>query len=216
MLKTSSPHNLILFGGTFDPPHLGHLNTALAVQTHFGFEHFIFLPCKTPVLKKASTATCDERIHMIKLMIESFPEFEIDLREIQRETPSFMVNTLQSFRKELGDEVSITLLLGMDAFLQLPQWHAWEKILTFCHVLVMKRAKIHAEYGSVLKSLLTTHEVFDKTELLNHPFGKIYQYNAGKYAISSRLLRQKMKAEKDVREYLPEAVYEYIIEQKLY
>lgn len=247
-------NNLIIFGGTFDPPHLGHLNTALAVQKHMQFERFLFLPCKFPVLKKNTTASSEQRIQMLELMLLSYPEFEIDLREIQRPTPSFMVDTLQSFRDDLGNEISITLLLGMDAFLQLPQWHAWEKILELCHLLVMKRIHIHesnilspvlpsvtrdlpaltsiaisgdlssqapredrrATASKELESTLKAHEIFDKTQLLTYPCGKIYQYNAGEYAISSSQLRQKMAAAEDVKGYLSERVFWYINEHKIY
>ncbi len=230
MLKKTNPHSILLYGGSFDPPHLGHLNTALAVQKHIPFERFIFLPCKNPVLKKETTASSDQRVHMIKLMLESQPhtsprrpersegspsKFEIDLREIQRETASYMVDTLQSYREELGVEVSITLLLGMDAFLQLPQWQSWERILELGHLLVMKRAQID-ETTTSLKSLLETHEIFDKTQLLNHACGKIYQYNAGEYAISSSVLRIKIESGVDVHDYLPELVYRYINERKIY
>lgn len=210
-------HNILIFGGSFDPPHSGHLNTALAIQKNISFERFIFLPCKTPVLKKATTASCDQRIDMLKRMLAPYPGFEIDLREIQRETPSFMVDTLANFREELGNKLSITLLMGLDAFLQLPQWHAWHKLLDLSHLLVMTRAEIDIQtMPAQLKTLLKHHEILDKTELFNQPHGKIYQYNAGEYAISSSSLRQKMEAGEDVRPYLPESVYQYINKQNIY
>ena len=132
--------NLVIYGGTFDPPHLGHLNTALAIQDILHFDRLIFLPCKTPVLKQATLASSEQRVNMLKLALEGYSNFDIDLREITRITPSFMVETLESFRQDLGDQVAITLCLGSDAFLQLPQWHSWRKILKLSNVLVIKRA----------------------------------------------------------------------------
>jgi len=210
-------NNILIYGGSFDPPHLGHLNTAIAVQNHFQFERFVFLPCKTPVLKQAATATCKQRLEMLKLALAPYPAFEIDQREIQRKTPSYMLDTLQSFREELGENTSITLLLGMDAFLQLPKWHAWDKILDLSHLLIIHRPKIDSQtLNEQLKIVLKTHEVLDKAELLKQPFGTIYQYNAGEYAISSSCLRQKMKAGESIRTYLPETVYQYIKQEKPY
>ena len=210
-------HNILIFGGSFDPPHLGHLNTALTIQNHIQLERFIFLPCKAPILKKITIASCEQRIHMLKLALESHSQFEIDLREIHRKTPSYMVNTLKSFRDELGNNISITLLIGMDAFLQLPQWHAWQELLDLSHILVMKRAQIDTQVmPKQVSALLNSNEVFDKAELLTKPYGKIYQYNAGEYAISSTALRQKINAGEDVRLYLPEAVYQYLIKKKIY
>lgn len=210
-------NNILIYGGSFDPIHLGHLNTALAVQKHMQFGRFIFLPCKTPVLKKATTATCEQRIHMLELALAPYPKFAIDLREIQRDTPSFMVDTLKSFRDELGGQAAMTLLLGMDAFLQLPHWHAWEKILKLSHLLVIKRATIDEKILSEeLKTLLNTHETINKADLLDNPYGKIYQYNAGEYPISSSDLRQKIKTGEDARPYLPEGIDQYLKIEKLY
>jgi nicotinate-nucleotide adenylyltransferase len=209
-------HNLVLFGGTFDPVHLGHVNTALAIQNHMHFERFIFLPCKSPVLKNTTMASSEQRIDMLKLAIRPWPEFELDLREIKRETPSFMVDTLQSFREELGNQVSITLLLGMDAFLQLPQWHEWQKILELSHLLVIQRIQVtETLMPPALKTLFKTHSG-NKNSLLTHAYGKIYQFNAGEYAISSSCLRQKMAAREDIQLYLPEGVYQYIQREKIY
>lgn len=204
-------HNLIIYGGSFDPPHLGHLNTAVAVQNHMQFERFIFLPCKNPVLKMATTASCAQRVQMLKLALKPWPKFEIDLREIDRDTPSFMVDTLQSFRDELGKQVSITLLLGEDAFLQLPQWHRWQTLLQLCHLLVIKRPGVrHESMPEELKTRRVTDDIF------NSPHGNIYHYNAGEYDISSSCLRQKMKDGEDVSPYLPEFVYQYINEYNIY
>ncbi len=209
-------NNLVIFGGTFDPPHMGHIRTAIAVQSHMQFERFIFLPCKTPVLKHASTATTRQRIHMLNLALAPYPEFSIDLREIERDSPSYMVYTLQSFRTEYGNDVSLTLLLGMDAFLQLPQWHDWSSILKLCNLLVIKRGNGVHNITSEIKSLLKMHETFDNAELLNHPCGKIYQYNAGEYLISSSDLREKIAAGKEVSDCLSESVYEYINKAAIY
>lgn len=210
-------HNILIYGGSFDPPHFGHIKTVLAVQNQVQFERVIFLPCKTPVLKKATTASCDQRIQMLKLALTGQLEFEIDPREIQRDTPSYMVDTLQSFRDELGENISITLLLGMDAFLQLPQWHAWHKLLELSHLLVMKRAHVDNKImPEQLKSLLNKHEIYNETELAKQSRGKIYQYNAGEYSISSSDLRGKIKSGEDVQSYLPELVYQYINENKIY
>ena len=162
--------NILIYGGSFDPPHFGHINTALAVQNHVQFERVIYLPCKSPVLKKPATTSCEQRIQMLKLALEAHPEFEIDLRETLHTTPSYMVNTLHSFRDEMGENMSITILLGMDAFLQLPQWHTWHKLLELSHLLVIKRAQIDEETMSEqLKTLLTKHEVFNATALLEQP-----------------------------------------------
>ena len=216
--------NIIIYGGTFDPPHYGHLNTARAVQNNFHFDRFVFLPCKTPVLKDVAVASSAQRVSMLKLALEDYPEFEIDLREITRSTPSFMVETLESFHQSLDQNTAVTLCLGSDAFMQLPQWHSWQKILELSNILVIKRAQnpflqtddSAATSTETIKTLLLNHETFDKNTLLTQPFGKIYRFDAGQYLVSSSWLRQQLKAGNNIDTYLPKKVYLYIKAQALY
>ena len=209
-------NNVLIYGGAFDPPHNGHLNTAIAVQNHFHFDRFIFLPSKTPVLKNPSLASCEQRLEMLNLAIKGHPEFEVDPRETTRDTPSFMVETLESFRQELGYMTSITLGLGRDAFLQLPKWHAWEKIISLCNILVIKRDVGVADEGKSLRKLVLMHETSDKSILKISPHGKIYPFDAGHYPISSSWIREQLKTGQDVGAYLPAGVYEYIKNRALY
>lgn len=236
--------NLIIYGGTFDPPHLGHLNTALTIQDILHFNRLIFLPCKTPVLKQATLASSEQRVNMLKLALEGYSNFEIDLREITRDTPSFMVDTLEAFRRELGGQTAITLCIGSDAFIQLPQWHCWEKILKLSNLLVIKRAPDPVKAQSYdtepdqadscdqaagrqnretfdqsmkcLQNLLLTHETFDKNTLKIQPYGAIYRFDAGQYPISSSWLREELQAGHNVDAYLPPRVIQYIKSQALY
>lgn len=213
MLATS----LVIYGGTFDPPHYGHLNTAQAVQAHLSFDRFIFLPCKLPVLKNAAYATAEERLEMLKLALAEEPTFEIDTREMMRNTPSFMSETLKSFRHELGPETSISICLGLDAFMQFTKWHQWETILALGNLLVMQRANINESHlEESVKKLLYTCEVFNKQDLLKHSSGKIYRFDAGYYPVSSTWIRNELQLGHRIEGYLPARVYEFIREKQLY
>ena len=210
-------NNLVIFGGSFDPPHWGHINTALAVQQYFHFQHFIFLPCKTPVLKPANIATPTQRLMMLKLALTEYSEFEVDAREINRPTPSYMVHTLESYRAEWGENTAITLLLGMDAFIQLPQWYQWDRLLGLAHLLILNRNPAPtAEFSSPLNHLLLICKTHDKDDLLKQPHGKILCYDAGYYPISSTQLRNKVHAGESIESYAPQSVIQYIKDQALY
>jgi nicotinate-nucleotide adenylyltransferase len=209
--------NMAIYGGTFDPPHLGHVKTAQAVQHYFQFDKLTFMPCKIPVLKGSALATSQQRLEMLKLALADYQNFTIDTRELDRDTPSYMVDTLMSIRKEWGDSIAITLCIGMDTFLQLPEWHAWQDILGLCHLLVMKRAVATKEtLPNVLKKLLLSSETSEKQCLLTQPNGKIYCFDAGQYPISSTSIRLKIQRGEDVSSYLSETVYQYIMMQALY
>jgi nicotinate-nucleotide adenylyltransferase len=208
--------HILIYGGSFDPPHLGHVNTVISVQQTFHFQKVILLPCKTPVLKEPTTASPAHRVHMLQEIFAKNHEFEVDLREILRPEPSYMINTLRDFREEFGANLSITLLMGMDAFLQLPQWHCWQTLLTLCHFLVIDRADINHNLSKTLAELLDTHETIDKNDLLSTPFGKIMRFNAGNYLISSSQIRQKIKQGIDIQIDVPNVVYQYIQTHRIY
>lgn len=208
--------NLAIYGGTFDPPHNGHLNTAIAIQNYFHFERFLFLPCKMPVLKEAALATTEERLHMLNLALSDTPEFIIDPREIERETPSYMVNTLRSYREEFGHKLSITLCMGLDTFKQLHLWHEWQEIINLSNLLIMKRPAVDENKLPLRLKDLLSKPVKDKKVLLNSPSGKLFYFDAGQYPISSTELREQLIQGNDVSAYIPANVYSYIKKQALY
>lgn len=200
---------LLIYGGSFDPPHLGHIKTASAVQKKFNFDTFFFVPCKQPVLKSKSIASSAQRLDMLKLALTSYSQFEfqIDTRELDRDTPSFMLDTLTSFQEEYKNKASITLLLGMDAFLELPRWHQWKKILTCCDLLVMQRAG-EDQNKTISRELEAA---------LHASSCQLIFFEAGNYPIASSTLRKRIKAGEELEgNLLPKAVYDYITAHHLY
>ncbi len=209
-------HSIAILGGTFDPVHNGHIQTSLAIQSNFNFDTYYFLPCKIPSIKPPTCANTQQRIEMLQLAIKNHPDFKLDLREIKRDSPSYMVETLASFREE-KKHAAITLIMGYDAFLSLPQWHQWERIIELANLLVINRTQF-SDYSipEAIKKLLIEHKTENKTELLDKPAGAIYLFDAGNYEISSTHIRKELKKNKSVETKLPKEVYEYIKRQALY
>ncbi|RAP36281.1 hypothetical protein B1207_09030 [Legionella quinlivanii] len=208
--------NVLIFGGTFDPVHKGHLGIAENVQQHFHFQRFIFLPCKLPLLKQSATASPTQRLKMLELALADYPvscHFEIDEREINRPSPSYTVTTLESYREELGENVALTLLMGMDSFHQLPQWHQWTRILELANILVIKRPDISPSDSSNLTESLSRHLTKREVDLKNTAQGLIYFFDAGAYPISSTEIRRNSLLNS---ENMPESVLEFITHNKLY
>jgi nicotinate-nucleotide adenylyltransferase len=207
---------IAIFGGTFDPVHNGHIETSKNIQTTFHFNNYYFLPCKTPTMKPATTANNLQRITMLELALKQLNDFSIDLREMNRDTPSYMVDTLTTYRTEYKN-ASITLILGYDAFLSLPKWHHWEQIITLAHLLVINRNQFATTtIPEALQELLIKHKSKNKTDLQNNKAGIIYEFDAGNYLISSTEIKKELKNQLYIDEQLPIAVYQYIKEQKLY
>lgn len=208
---------ILIYGGSFDPPHLGHLNVALKVQDHFHFDRFIFLPCKSPVLKNPSIASEKHRYEMLKILLSKYSQFSISTCELDRDTPSYMVDTLEKFRNELGSQVSITLLLGQDAFFQLNRWHDWYKLPKLCNLLVIYRSGILLEQNiseKILSMFVDCRQLpFD---ILNSPCGKLTYFNAGSYPVSSTDIRHTIQSEGCVDFGLSKEIVDYIQRYNLY
>ncbi|MBA2710442.1 MAG: nicotinate-nucleotide adenylyltransferase [Tatlockia sp.] len=212
-------HNLLIYGGTFDPVHNGHIQTAVNVQKQFDFERFIFLPCKIPVLKNQALATASQRVKMIELALAPLSQhsFEINLSEINRNTPSYMVESLEYFRNKLGVNISITLLMGRDTFNQLPSWYQWTKLLKLTNLLVIKRPG-YKEFTETeeLRELIQNHETFVLDEIKKQRHGLIYSYDAGTYNFSSTWIREQIHEKNELKAYLSDSVIDYIRQNNLY
>ncbi|WP_454782554.1 nicotinate-nucleotide adenylyltransferase [Legionella sp. WA2022007384] len=209
-------HSIAIFGGTFDPIHNGHLQASISIQSYFKFDSYIFLPCKVPTIKPPSLANKAQRIEMIKLAIQEIPDFKLDLREIERDTPSYMVETLHSFRLEYPN-ASITLIIGYDAFLSLPHWYQWEKIITLANLLVINRIEFADKaLPEIMQRFLKKYQRTSKDQVLNAQAGNVFLFDAGHYEISSTALREAIKKGADVQDKLPYRIYEYIKSQELY
>ncbi|MFY7697489.1 MAG: nicotinate-nucleotide adenylyltransferase [Legionella sp.] len=210
-------NNVVIFGGTFDPPHLGHLNTAINVQSIFNFDNFFFLPCKSPVLKKTTGASVEQRLQMLKLALSSYEKFKIDEQEMRRKEPSYMFDTLTNYRRQWGKNIAVTLLLGYDAFLQLPQWYRWTELSTLANLLIISRPLTNTTELTVeLAQFVACANTNNLNDLFSNRAGKIFFYDAGCYAISSTEIRQCISENKDISTYLPITVYEYIKNNSLY
>ncbi len=213
-------HQILLVGGTFCPPHRAHMELAKKAQERYGFDDVIFIPCKSPVLDKKAHASVEDRLAMLRLAIEPFQHFSIDLCEINRSTPSYMATTLAFFRERYGEQSSLTLLIGMDNFLQLPRWHDWESILKRCHLLVADRPPIQAIFNQTLKKLLQKHQANTIQHIGNSAFGTITFMHEGQYHISSTDIRENIKEriqnKENTDDLISPAVRDYIEKHNLF
>jgi nicotinate-nucleotide adenylyltransferase len=218
------PHanSLAVYGGTFSPIHRGHIEVARFLQETFKFDEFKFLPNQSPVLDKSASAPMKHRLAMLKLALAPYPQFSIDQRELERPTPSYMVDTLQSLTADYGSDTSITVIIGMDNFQQFHRWRDWKTILTLCNLIVLERPNIDNKLNPLLKDLIEKGEM----RIMTHPrdlhsgHGGVYYCDAGSYDISSTKIRQLIQEGQSDASYLrknvPTDVLSYIQKHNLF
>ncbi len=126
-----------VFGGTFDPPHIGHLVASLRCIEALGLSKVIFVPCFVPPHKlKYPISPYDVRVKMVKLAIQGVDEFEVSRIEEKLPTPSYTVNTLEFLRQRYND---LFLLVGTDQAKVFSEWHDYERLFDLAKVVVFPR-----------------------------------------------------------------------------
>lgn len=132
---------IVLFGGTFDPIHLGHTTVASHAAKHIGADKLIFVPAKRSPLKGfLPLASDDDRLEMISLAVAGEESFEVSDFELRRPAPSYTLETVEKLQAECGDETSIYWLIGADTVDDLVYWHKIVELIDACNLATMYRA----------------------------------------------------------------------------
>lgn len=204
-----------VFGGTFDPIHYGHLRSAFELKQAMRFDEVRFLPCGDPPHRGETIAPAELRHRMVRAAIEDQSDFVADDRELKRDGPSYTFDTLTSLRAEFPDR-SLGLIIGMDAFLDLPSWHRWTEILDFAHIVVAHRPGWRAPDIGVLGELLNERGTLRVDDLHESDHGRIHIHAVTQLEISSTEIRELVAAGRDPRFLLPDAVREVIASSGCY
>lgn len=204
-----------VFGGTFDPIHYGHLRTALELKLALDLGPVHFVPCASPPHRAAPLTDGPLRLRMVEAAIRSEPGFVVDDRELKRPGLSYTIDTLASFRSELGDS-PLCLLLGMDAFLGLPLWHRWQELFDVAHLVVAHRPGWQAPRDGPLGDLLLQRGTAQPAALAARPAGFLHIRPVTQLEISSTDLRDSLRAGRDPKFLVPDAVRQIILETECY
>jgi nicotinate-nucleotide adenylyltransferase len=204
-----------LFGGTFDPLHYGHLRTAFELWQALQLAEVRFMPTGSPPHREQPLAPAQLRLAMVKAAIADQPAFVIDDREVRRTGVSYSVDTLTELRAEYPHR-SLCLLLGMDAFLGLPNWHRWRELLDLGHIVVAHRPGWRAPTMGPLGEIMVDRGTGSVRDLHQQPAGRIYIHAVTQLEISSTELRQLIAQGRDPRYIVPEEVRRIIRETRCY
>ena len=189
-----------IFGGSFDPPHTGHLRLARFALEKKSLDKLLFVTAfNTPYTDKSSSVSFEDRFRMTQLMVENSAGFEVSDVEGDREGDSFTINSIRYFRELYSLEADqLFLIIGADSLMRFDEWKSPEAILNECSVCVLNRAEVKHEN--------IDRRFIDKVEFLDNKL----------MDISSSDIRNKIREGSDVKELVESKVIEYIIERKLY
>lgn len=185
-----------LFGGTFDPIHIGHLVTTRFVYEQRNLEKIIFMPCnKSPLKPSITSLNPVHRLKMLELALEPFPYFEVSDYEITKGEISYTIDTLSELKKTYE---SIELIIGYDNLLIFDKWHEPDKILDIAKLIVMKR------------------KTDIDSEIINKYMNLAYVIDTPSIEISATDIRNRIQTGRSIDYLVPKKVNEYIQENKLY
>ena len=194
-----------IYGGSFDPIHLGHLKTATTLKTELQLDHLFLLPCCEPVHKDGLKYPSNDRLKMLNLALEKFSTLEIDSREILRGGGSYMIDTLHELKQIYRDE-PICLIIGMDSFLKIKTWKDWQEFSKLAHLVILQRQG----FNIINSSLDSFHNTKEVNQLRLESNGLLYFSNCPKINISSSDIRDRIAANQNLDDLLPKSVINYL------
>lgn len=205
-----------IFGGTFDPIHNGHITPAKKTAQWLELSQLILLPAHIPPHKEGTHASSHHRKEMVAIACQQEPLFRLDDRELTRNEPSYTLNTLKEIKKTHPNS-QIYFIAGMDSLQTFTTWHEWQKILTFCHLVINTRPGYNlSNINQATKALLNKYQVTTLAELKNKDSGGIIIRPESDIDVSSTTIRQLLKLNINPETLLPDTILTYIKNNQLY
>lgn len=207
----------VLYGGTFDPVHEGHL--AIARSAHAVLDATIHLmPAADPPHRPPPGASALDRVAMLELALRDEAGLALDLREQRLGGCSWSIDTLHALRTEIGDNAPVALLVGADSFASLATWKSWRELFDLTHFVVASRPgnPDHAGLPVELQAMLAGRVVDATGPLLAAPAGRVLWLKQSLQPHSATAIRARIASGEPWRQWVPAAVADYIQAHRLY
>lgn len=190
-----------IFGGSFDPPHIGHMKVAEAAAEHLALDEVLFVPAqRNPLKTKSTEASARQRLEMVTLAMETHPKFAVSDQEIRRGGKSYAIETLEELHAV--QEADFWLILGVDAAARFDEWKKPERIVRIARIALVVR-----DADSPEEAIARVPEQFQAfVDLV--PMKRI--------DVSSTAIRDRINRGQPVSNWLAPAVFQYIQKNKLY
>mgnify|MGYP000091352832 FL=1 len=205
-----------ILGGTFDPIHIGHINPALENAKWLSLDKLYLLPAHIPPHKNHTTANASHRKAMVELVCQQYPNLQLDDRELNKNTPSYTVESLQDINKQYPNS-QVFFIIGMDSLLTFTRWYRWSDILKLCHLVVNTRPDYDLEkLKKACHQSLSPYFTDDLKALESIKSGKIVFHQNTNIDISSTQIRHELSQGKFDKNKLLVKVIDYIKQHRLY
>ena len=230
-IHLDTPKKIGILGGTFDPPHLGHLKLAMHFAKLLHLDTLLLIPSGEPWQKSPGITPAEIRLELTEaacadlarafLYLKIPTQIGVDRIEIDRAGPSYAIDTAKALRERFGPQVNLTWLMGADSLINLPSWKSWDQLIGLVNFAVASRPhfELSTQINPEIKTLLDKHRCIDTNALENSLFGRIYLDNSLSVDLSSTELRNQLKSTSRsaiASEHIPSHALEIITNLGLY
>lgn len=193
-----------VLGGTFDPPHLGHLILAAEAVYQLRLNKVLFVVTPSPPHKQGwLISSIADRLQMVEMAIEQNNDFQISRVDVDRSPPHYAVDSMKILHHQYPHD-SLFYLMGADSLRDLPTWHLAHEFVSSCDGI------------GVMQRTLDELELQDLEQKLPGLSAKVIWLSAPHFDISSREIRERVRMQAPFRYFVTEKVYHYILKKKLY
>ena len=204
------------FGGTFNPIHYGHLRSALELRESLQLAEVRMVPAAEPPHRAAPACPAAVRAELVALAVADEPGLSCDSRELERDGPSYTIDSLRELRAELGGQTSLCLIVGADAVAGLESWHRWRELIDYAHLVVIARPGWELPASGTVADWLQQHSTGAAETLQHNPCGRVILQQLRPLAIASTEIRELVASGRSPRYLVPDVVWERIRELDLY
>ncbi len=214
------PQRLGIFGGTFDPVHIGHLRIAEEAVDRLCLDRLLFVPAALPPHKvDRVTQSFEHRLAMLELAVADNPRFRVSSIEGERPGRSYTVATLRRMHAEATRCVDFFFLVGMDGFLDLGSWWHYRELFQLARIVVLDRPGCHGPgiLGVLRQGVSPFYETGPDGACFVHPYlHPVYALRNTRLEVSSSEIRRLVGEGRSIRYLVPEDVLHYILKYGLY
>lgn len=214
------PYRLGILGGTFDPPHRGHVALAQLFLEHLALDELLWIPTGQSWQKGSDVTPAEDRLHMTEIAAASVVPGDafvhVSRMEVDRAGPSYTIDTVTQLREEYGPQASMSWLMGADQLLRLHTWHGWEALFQHVHLCIATRPgfELSTLDGPVREAM--SARLADTHLIQCSPSGHMWIDQTLAVDLSSTGLRERLAHEEVADDRLPDGVAHYIASHGLY